>query len=322
VECERSVAAHEGLQAPRCYRFPAREIARTLVALGQGQTYRKAAERARGRLAGGGESRHGQLAADWVEVFAPVVFAPHAPTSWPDRGTLVLDHFYFRLRRSDAPTRSYYAWHVLCALAYVDGQRVIWRLQAYTNATPASWREFFSGLPGTPERIVCDAHSGMLKVIEEHWPQTEVYLCEWHLRHALERLLEKIGGSTAEALLPRTEAAFAGQHFWARFDTEARQLDDDRMNAWLDRWSPIIASQLSRRRPGARDANDQPRSTGGLETFIKPIEAAFYRRRYGMKNRERLNRLPLLLQLEANGHADERSYGPFVSNGADLYVWR
>jgi hypothetical protein len=30
------------------------------------------------------------------EVFAPVVFAPHAPTSWPDRGTLVLDHFYFR----------------------------------------------------------------------------------------------------------------------------------------------------------------------------------------------------------------------------------
>lgn len=80
------------------------------------------------------------------------------------------------------------------------------------------------------------------------------------------------------------------------------------MNAWLDRWSPIIASQLSRRRPGASDANDQPRSTGGLETFIKPIEAAFYRRRYGMKNRERLNRLLLLLQLEANGHADERGY--------------
>ncbi len=34
-----------------------------------------------GRLAGGGDSRHGQLAADWVEVFAPVVFAPHAPAN-------------------------------------------------------------------------------------------------------------------------------------------------------------------------------------------------------------------------------------------------
>jgi hypothetical protein len=164
---------HRGPQAPRCYRFPAREIART-----------------RGRLAGGGESRHGQLAADWVEVFAPVVFAAHAP---------------------------------------------------------ASWRELFAGLPGAPGRIVCDAHSGMLKVIAERWPQTEVYLREWHLRHALERLLVKIGGDTAEQLLPRTEAAFAGQHFWARFDVEARQLDDDRMNAWLERWSPIIASQLARR---------------------------------------------------------------------------
>ena len=95
VECERLIDAHQPHQSPRCYRFPAREIARTLVGLGQGQTYRQAAERARGRLAGGGESRHGQLAADWVEVFAPVVFAPHAPPSWPERGTLVLDHFYF-----------------------------------------------------------------------------------------------------------------------------------------------------------------------------------------------------------------------------------
>jgi hypothetical protein len=58
------------------------------------------------------------------------VFAPHAPTSWPEHGTLVLDHFYFRLRRSDTPTRSYFAWYVLCALAYVDGQRrQLWRLQ-------------------------------------------------------------------------------------------------------------------------------------------------------------------------------------------------
>jgi len=148
----------------------------------------------------------------------------------------------------------------------------------------------------------------MLKVIEERWPQTEIYLCEWHLRHALERLLAKIAGETAEQLLPRTVAAFAGRHFWAAFDADARRLGDARLNAWLERWSPIIASQLSRRPRGKPDASDQPRSTGGLETFVKPIEAALYRRRYGMKNRERLNRLLLLLQLEANGHADERAY--------------
>lgn len=93
----------------------------------------------------------------------------------------------------------------------------------------------------------------MLKVIEERWPQTEVSLCERHLRHALERLLGTIGDATAEQLLPRTEAAFAGQHFWARFEFEARQLEDRRMNAWLDRWSPIIACQLARRPRGAAD---------------------------------------------------------------------
>ena len=305
VECERSVAKHEGLQAPRSYRFPAREVARTLVALGQGQTYRQAAERARLRLPGGGRSRHGQLTADWVEVFAPVVFAAHAPDRWPERGSLVVDHFYFRLRRSDTPQRSYYAWHVMCALAYLDGHRALWRTEAFTNATPASWREFFAALPGRPARIVCDAHSGMLNVIEERWPQTEIYLCEWHLRHALERLLEKIGGQTAEQLLPRTEAAFAGARFWEVFAAEARQLADMRVNAWLDRWSEVIASQFASR---GRPAEDKPLSTGGLEEHIKPIQESLYRRRYGIKNRDRLNRLLLLFQLEANGHADERGY--------------
>jgi hypothetical protein len=90
------------------------------------------------------------------------------------------------------------------------------------------------------------------------------------------------------------------------------------LDAWLDRWSPIIAAQLSRRRPGASDAGDQPRSTGGLETFIKPIQAAFYRRRYGMKNRERLNRLLMLLQLEANADADERTYAKDIRDWLEL----
>jgi len=89
-----------------------------------------------------------------------------------------------RLRKG-RPLEARYPKHT--ALAYLDGQRVLWRLEAFTNATPASWREFFAALPGEPARIVCDAHSGMLKVIEERWPQTEIHLCEWHLRHALEQ---------------------------------------------------------------------------------------------------------------------------------------
>ena len=97
-----------------------------------------------------------------------------------------------------------------------------------------------------------------------------------------ERIVGQIAGEVAERLLPRTEAAFVGPHFWEIFDRDARQLQSERLNAWLDRWSPIIASQFPRRRSPASISGDQPRSTGGLETFIKPIEAALYRRRYGL----------------------------------------
>jgi len=76
--------------------------------------------------------------------------------------------------------------------------------------------------------------------------------------------------------------------------------------------SRILSWRQTRREPSRRDrgvrgAGDRTHKSR-LETFIKPIQAALYRRRYGMKNRERLNRLLLLLQLEANGHANERRY--------------
>ncbi len=83
--CERPVHLHEGPHAARGYQFVARGIAEALVAVGVGASYRQAGlvarERAR-RLRADPETgeprmtRHGQLVADWVEVFAPVVFEP------------------------------------------------------------------------------------------------------------------------------------------------------------------------------------------------------------------------------------------------------
>ena len=98
--CERPVHLHEGPHAARRYQFVARGIAEALVAVGGGASYRQAAlvarERAR-RLRIDPETgeprptRHGQLAADWVEVFAPVVFESHRPCAWPTAGSLLLD---------------------------------------------------------------------------------------------------------------------------------------------------------------------------------------------------------------------------------------
>ena len=61
------------------------------------------------------ETRHGQLVADWVELFAPVVFEPHRPQAWPSAGSLVIDSLPFRVRNPLQPGRAAVAFSVFCA---------------------------------------------------------------------------------------------------------------------------------------------------------------------------------------------------------------
>jgi hypothetical protein len=79
MACERDVHDHEGPSGPRNYCFTARDVAEALIELGKGMTYCNVAASARQRAGrfpreNGRErfSRHGQLVADWVEVFAPL----------------------------------------------------------------------------------------------------------------------------------------------------------------------------------------------------------------------------------------------------------
>jgi hypothetical protein len=77
------------------------------VAVRAGPTYRSAAlvarERAR-RLRADPETgdprvtRHGQPVAEWVQVFASVVFEPHRPLAWPTAGSPLLDDLAFSVR--------------------------------------------------------------------------------------------------------------------------------------------------------------------------------------------------------------------------------
>lgn len=201
--CERHLDRREGPKAPRNYHFVARGIAEALLAVGAGATYMQASRVARDRArrfrvdSETGELResdHGQLVADWVELFAPVVFEPHRPAFWPPEGSLLLDHLPFRVRALDAYGKRIpagrVAFNVFCAVGFQAGKPRLWRAEAFTSAHPVNWSAFLAALPGAPKRIVCDAHGGMLRAIEERWPDAELHQCEWHL-HALERLLAK-----------------------------------------------------------------------------------------------------------------------------------
>src|SRR5665811_218471 len=67
-----------------------------------------------------------RLLADWVEVFAPVVFQPFRPTAWPTQGSLLLDHLPFRVRALDPSGRRIpagkVAFDVFCGVGFVAGK--------------------------------------------------------------------------------------------------------------------------------------------------------------------------------------------------------
>jgi hypothetical protein len=327
--CERRVERREGPKAPRHYHFVARGIAESLGAAGAGATYMQASRVARDRarrfrvdLESGElrESDHGQLVADWVELFAPIVFESRRPAFWPPEGSLLLDHLPFRVRALDADGKRIpagrVAFDVFCAVGYRAGKPKLWRVEAFTSAHPANWSAFLGSLPGEPKRIVCDAHGGMLRAIEARWPDTELHQCEWHLQHALERLLAKEARSNPseelDELRARAEGALAGPSFWRPFVRAAKAAENESLDRWIAVNDPVIERQFARRGRSSERPADMPLTTAALEQLARPITAALYPRRYALKNRERLNRLLMLLQLRVNGQDDVQAYAKTI----------
>jgi hypothetical protein len=319
--CERDVDFHEGPHAARKYQFVARGIAEALVAVGAGSTYRDAAavarERAR-RLRADPDTgelrftRHGSLVMDWVEVFAPVVFEAHRPREWPTSGSLLLDDLPFRVRDPDSG-RHRIAFRVFCAMGYEARRPRLWRLEAFTSKSQADWEAFLGPLGGAPPRVVCDNDSGLTNAVRARFPRAELDLCEWHLRHALERLMAKIRTDPAhqeavDELLGQVQAAFTGPSFWAPFVERAQAAGIPRLSEWLNTTGRIVEEQFASRGPRSSRPADTPLSTSPLDAFINPIRASIQPRAYGLKNRQRTNRLLTLMQLHANGHDDVHAY--------------
>jgi hypothetical protein len=320
--CEREVSLHEGPHAARGYQFVARGIAEALVMVGAGSTYRDAALVARERAKrlrldpGSGEprlTRHGSLVMDWVEVFAPVVFEPYQPRAWPASGSLLLDDLPFRVRDSRTG-RHRIAFRVFAAMGYERGRPKLWRLQAFTSKSQADWEAFLGGLEGAPPRVVCDNDDGLTKAVAARFPDAELYLCEWHLRHALERLMGKLRTEdpqhreAIDELLQDVEAAFTGPAFWAAFLKRTHAAGIPRVSEWLNTTGQVVEEQFGRRGLRWKRPPDMPLSTSPLDAFINPIRASIKPRAYGLKNRERTDRMLMLMQLHANRQDDVNSY--------------
>lgn len=161
--CDTTVASHAGPVVTRAYRHGLHLIAEALVAVGRGVSYTRAAQRARvaaGRDPLAGDSA-GQMVAEWVDVWAPVVLAALAETEQPE--TLVLDSTDFWWTNTRTRTRRR-EFAVLVAYGYTGaGQVRVWGIHASPTARTSNYLNLLRGLqlPGRPASIVTDnAHAG------------------------------------------------------------------------------------------------------------------------------------------------------------------
>ena len=264
--CERAVGLHEGPHAARHYQFVARGIAEALRAVGAGATYRQAAlvarERARRLRANPntGElrlTRHGQLVMDWVEVFAPVVFAAHRPARWPATGSLLLDDLPFSVRDPAHRELSDRLSGLLRGRLRARSPEALAR-----RGLPRRGPGQLGGVPAARGRATTNRLRRPLR------PQ----------RSGAGRLPRRRALPLRVAPAPRARAAH-GQH------------------------PPLRA----RAPHGDRFAVGPPRGC-----LHRPAPA---RRRYGLKNRQRTNRLLLLMLLHVNRKDDEQTYAK------DIRAW-
>lgn len=320
VMCERDLHEHQGPSGPRNYCFSARDVAQALIDVGKGMTYSAAASAARRRAGrfpsdgNGGDryTRHGQLVADWVEVFAPVVFEPFRRWDWPEEGTVVLDHLGFKVHAwtpDGRPKAGPVGFNVFAAMAYDGGVGRLWRLEAFPTASAPEWERFLSSVGGEPERVLTDGHSGTISAAQKLWPSAIHYRSEWHFRKAILDYLTpaKLHGNTR--IMRAVERAFINPYFWEHFTVVAYRHREKvpKLIDWIETYGPMIEQQLwNRPRPATRKIN--PITTGGLEVKLDPLKDWLTPRTHGFLNRERLNRLLMLMQLQINEQADLDSY--------------
>jgi hypothetical protein len=333
LECERHYDKHEGPSTGRRFHYSTRDIAYALVEVGKGHPDRVVGRRVRDR-AGRAWARDGNTVADWVELYAPAVFAPHAPAEWPR--VVALDALPFAVKREDDDGNPVQggamAFNILGAYGWDKaGKGRLLALRAAPNfgfnqGFPYWW-DFLDELRNTlagglPFQIVCDQDAPLREAIEEIWPPTTgpsplVYICHWHLGERLRKLVREngvqVGDPVRDQLVHDPKRAdcrcvFCGDGArWAAYEQLARQRKIKQLTDWMNRNGQRIQWQLDNRKTHAAKT-----STGPLEQIFSVVRGGFSDRRGLIRNRARLDRRLMLMQLEINGKANEARYAKIV----------
>lgn len=328
AECTTTLEPWEGQPAPRLYGFTAKQVARALVLVAGGMSYRSTAatiRREAGReldtapsTSATGRSlappnSHGQLISDWVDVFAPVIWRSYAPKSWTT--AVLLDEDEFRFARPGAP-RGVLAFVVLAAVGYTPaGTPFVLAAEAVPRGTVPVWREFLRRLGGTPELIVTDGGPAK-RAAGRVWPlpgaqPPELRRCEWHLARnitqALPDAVQRDSADPIHRLIAAGQRTVAG---WQALRTEvtARASAGGYLTAakTVAANDALVRHQLATRRP------EGPHSTGPLEQFFHQLDATLGDRAARLTNKTRTDALLKLIAAQRNGWADQTAWAELI----------
>ena len=347
-DCATALEPWEGQPAPRLYGFTARDVAAALGMVAGGSSYRQAAEATRiraGRALSNAAgrtpatrkgkkgkvlqpaNRHPQLISDWVEVFAPIIWAAYAPSVWP--AAVAIDEMEFRFGRAGKP-RGDKAFSVLAVVGYdaaqqSPGRPYVAAIEAVAHADIPAWTAFLSSLEGRPGWVVGDG-GVPLRAAAAAWPVgdpstlevnlgeqrgLQIWRCEWHLaRNISQALPAEITRDRTDRIHKLIPAAVQSVQGWQtlcdRLSKRSRR--DGSCHGALNMMlniRPVVMAQDGLEPHG-------PRSTGAIEEFFRQLENTIGDRASRMTNKTRTDALLTLIAARRNGWADETAWAELI----------
>ena len=350
-DCATSLEPWEGQPAPRLYGFTARDVAAALAMVAGGSSYRRAAEvirvragrslstapgRTASKVTAKGKAkkgkvlapanRHPQLISDWVEVFAPMIWAAYAPTVWP--GAVAVDEMEFRFGRAGTP-RGDKAFSVLAVVGYAGSQRpYVAVIEAVSHADMQAWTRLLSSLEGRPGWAVGDGGVALRSALTA-WagigdvrgtdlavnlgedPGLQTWRCEWHLANNISQALPaQISHDRTDrihTLIPQAVRSGAG---WQKLCDElnTRTSRDGTCQGALNALLNIRQVVL------AQDGlpTHGPRSTGAVEEFFRQLDNTIGDRASRLTNKTRTDALLKLIAAQRNGWVNEAAWAELI----------
>ena len=168
-------------------------------------------------------------------------------------------------------------------------------------------------LTGTPRQFVCDADPNIEAAIREVWPPDqpgapEVFLCHHHLHG---RLLLAVGRQfpAEHPIHVAARSAFTNTGTWERFTQMVDEFQPHRranhVRNWLRHNRARVGYQLAHRAGHVTD-------TTAIEQYLSILRAQIGLRRACLRNRERLDRMLMLMMLQQRQPASRAAYSHVI----------